>query len=232
MTLTGGTDPERVTAKMVPATLLPMLVVTPPLGRSFSAADDRPGAAGVALVSEALWRRRYAGAADVIGRAMTLDNQPYTIAGVLPPHFQLLQPADVLLPIGPWAATLPDDRSWHPGIWPLARLRASATLAQAQSEMDVISDRLATQYPDYDHGVSAEVKPLHDYAVQNVRQSLGVLVAAVGFLLLIARATVTDLLLARAVGRQEEIAIRTALGARRARIAAQLLVESVVLALA
>ena len=123
MTLSGGTDPERVAAKMVTAKLLPALGVDPAIGRGFSAEDDRAGAAGVAILTDGFWQRRFGAAAAILGRAITLDNRPYTIVGVLPAGFQLMQPADVVIPMGPWAATLPDDRSWHPGIWPLARLR-------------------------------------------------------------------------------------------------------------
>src|SRR4051812_7144800 len=231
MTLTGDGEPDRVPARMASASLLPTLGILPAIGRGITEDDDKPGAAGVVLLSDALWHRRFGGSADAVGRSITLDNQPYTIVGVLPPRFQVLQPADVLVPIGPWAVTLNmDDRTWHPGIFPIARLKPGVDLVQAQAELDVISDRLARQYPEGNHGVSVEARPLHDYAVQNVRQSLLVLVGAVAFVLLIACANVANLLLARAVGRQKEIAIRTAIGASRARIAVQLLVESIVLA--
>ena len=230
LTMTGIGEPERIPARMITATLLPLLGVSPALGRTFALADDQPGAAGVVLITNSLWTRRFGAAPDVLGRVVQLDNQPYTIVGVLPPAFELFQPAEIYVPLGPWAATLPDDRGWHPGILPVARLRDEVSLSQAQAEMTTLSAQIETEYPQFNPGMRARVTELQTLLVQNVRPALLVLVGAVSFVLLIACANVANLLLARAVGRQKEIAVRTAIGGSRFRIVRQLVVESVLLA--
>jgi len=186
----------------------------------------------VALLSYGLWQRRFGGSADIIGKTVNLDLQPYTVVGILPSGFQILQPADLYLPFTPWAKTLPADRNWHPGIIPLARLKQGVSKEQARGEMVGITKRLEQQYPDYNTGTSADVVGLQDEIVQNSRPALLLLLGAVSFVLLIACANVANLLLARAASRGREVAIRTAMGASRGRVIRQLLTESVLLSLA
>jgi putative ABC transport system permease protein len=230
MTFTGGTDPERVPVKMITASLLPLLGVTLPAGRNFSDAEDRAGGGGVAIVTAAFANRKFAGV-DAVGQSIQLDGKPLTIVGVLPAEFELFQPADVYLPFWPWAATLPDDRGWHPGIFPIARLKHGITLEQARQDMDAISRQLEAEYPESNRNLRALVTRAQDQIVQNVRPALLLLTGAVALVLLIACSNVANLLLARAVDRQKEIALRFALGASRLRILRQLVVESLVLAL-
>src|SRR5260370_22534327 len=136
--------------------------------------------------------------------------------------------ADVVLPFEPWARTLPDDRSWHPGILPIARLKPGASLDQARTEMTLIAKRLEKQYPETNTNVSALVDSMQDQIVENVRPALRVFIVAVGVLLLIACPNVANLLLVRATGRRREVAIRTPLVARRSLIIRQLLAERIV----
>ena len=232
MTLTGRGEPERLVARRVTAGFFPVLGISPKIGRSFRTEEDSAGGTPVAILSYGLWQRRFGGSPNILGQSVNLDAQPYTVIGVMPAGFKFFQDADVFLPFHPWAKTLPDDRNWHPGILPVARLKPGVTIAEARAEMQTISKRLEQQYPLYNTGCSSDVILAHDQLVQSSRPALLLLLGAVSFVLLIACVNVANLLLARASARGREVAVRTALGAGRGRIVRQFLTESVILSLA
>jgi putative ABC transport system permease protein len=229
-TFAEGESPERVQGASVSWNLFELLRVAPAIGAGFTAAHDAPGANNVVVISHGMWQQRLGGDPGVVGRTVSLSGTPMTIVGVMPAGFYFpSRTAEYWQPIAlnPANAT----RGGH-YIGVVARMKAGVGLDQAGAEMRTIAERLAQQYPDSSAGESAEVVALHEQVVGTVRPALLTLFAAVGVVVLIACANVANLLLVRASVREKEVAIRAALGAARGRLAMQMAIESLVLAMA
>ncbi len=228
--ITGTDQPQALQASKVSQGFYRTLGVQPWLGRTFTAEEEQPSHNHVVVLGYALWKSAFGGNPKIVGSTISLDDQPYTVVGVMPAKFKFPDWAQLWAPLG-WSDQERVVRGNH-NYMVIARLRPDTVMQQAQAEMNTISARLQQQYPVDDAGWGAVIIPLREQLVRDMRPALLVLLGAVAFVLLIACANVANLVLAKTVSRRKELAIRAALGATRARILRGVLAETVLLAVA
>jgi len=228
--LTGEGEPQRILASYASAGLFPMLGAHVVAGRSFVPEEDRAGSAPVVILGHRLWQSRFGGDPGVVGRTIALDNRRYTVVGVLPAGFQLLRWPDLWMPIGQFNDDLTEHV--HHAFDAVARLRPGVSLVQARDEINRLNQQEAIKYPNEHKNFGVSVQSLQDPSAAQLRNTLMVLIGAVGLVLLIACANIVSLLLVRNAAREREVALRTALGASPWRLIRQLLTESTLLSVA
>ncbi len=226
----GGERPEAIRGAAVAPGFFSILRVQPVLGRMFTAEEDRPGQGHVVILGHTLWRDHFAADPGIVGRNVLLDGQTYTVIGVMPPKFKFPDWADLWVPLA-WSNEKRAVRGNH-NYMVIGRLKPEVAVQQAKADLSAISARLEQQYPEDDKGWGATVLSLREQIVGDVRPALLVLLGAVAFVLLIACANVANLVLAKTLAREKEMAIRTALGASRAALLRQILAETLLLSLA